>query len=89
MSEKSLINASGNLFEVLIGMMKMVERSLGGASGSTKRETVLTMLLSQKLINEDQKEPVGVLIDGFIYVAKHRNLLGEFAAKGCTSCTLI
>ena len=81
-----LTQPTGALFEVLIGTMKMVERSLGKAGGTIKRETVLTMLVSQGLIKEDQREPVGVLVDGFIFAARNHKLLTEFARKECSSC---
>ena len=81
-----LTQPAGALFEVLIGTMKMVERSLGKAGGTIKRETVLTMLISQGLIKEDQREPVGVLVDGFIFAARNHKLLTEFARKECSSC---
>ena len=86
MSDTRLTQPAGTLFEVLIGTMTVVERSLGNSGGSLKRETVLTMLISQGLINENQREPVGVLVDGFIFAARNHKLLTEFARKECSSC---
>ena len=84
----SLAKPDGALFEALVGTMRMVEQSLAGAGGLVKKQTALSMLVAQGLITHDQREPVGVLIDGLIWAARNRKAIGAFARKSCSCLPL-
>ena len=85
---EKLTKPDGALFEVLIGTMRMVEQSLAGAGGAVKKQTVLSMLVAQGLITNEQREPVSVLVDGLIWAARNRKAIGTFAKKTCACLPL-
>jgi hypothetical protein len=84
----SLTKPDGALFEVLVGTMRMVEQSLGAADGAIKKQTVLSMLVAQGLITNEQREPVSVLVDGLIWAARNRKMISTFATKNCACLPL-
>ena len=53
-----------------------------------KKQTVLSMLVAQGLITDEQREPVSVLVDGLIWAARNRKAIGTFAKKTCACLPL-
>ena len=84
----SLTKPDGALFEVLVGTMRMVEQSLGASDGAIKKHTVLSMLVAQGLITNEQREPVSVLVDELIWAARNRKVISTFAKKNCVCLPL-
>ena len=85
---EKLTKPDGALFEALVGTMRMVEQSLAGVGGAVKKQTVLSMLVAQGLITDEQREPVSVLVDGLIWAARNRKVISTFAKKNCACLPL-
>ena len=73
------------LFSDVLGEMLVVERS--SRDGPRKREIVLAMMINTGVVEENQREHIGVIIDLIVYCAKNAQELKQLArASGCLPC---